>query len=223
MRMTDLSFFVFPAPDLHRLALPFCWALCLAALLSQALRRLPQLGWLIGAIGGWVYAPSLALAFVMPSLVLLVWSGYQTLVVWLVWLPSRFKPASFSIAQLPVGLLVWGLCLGYGLVVDTFHVWPTEQLRLSFSLYAWGFEASTLLIISTLWVVWGLCPGQLGGLLPQGLWLSGLWVLVVFAGLHEPTGNLWDALLDPMVWLACHRGLYQKIKRSRADVFDANR
>jgi hypothetical protein len=236
MTLTEIPFFVFPLPELHRLALPFCWALCLAALLtrlSQALitrLALPphwqQWGWLIGAGAGWIYAPTLALAFVMPSLVLLVWSSHQTLVIWL---PDRLKPASFSFDRIPAGLLMLGLLLGYGLVFDTFHIWPTEWLRLSFLLYAWGFEASTLLLISTLWVVWGLLPRQQGGLLQEAwlrvclsVWLSGLLVLLVFAGLHEPTGNLWDALLDPLVWVACHIGLYQKIRRSQPDACDAN-
>ena len=39
-----------------------------------------------------------------------------------------------------------------------------------------------------------------------------LGVLAVYVVLRVPTGNLWDALLDPFVWLALHGRVWRSLR-----------
>jgi hypothetical protein len=190
---------VLPLPEWHRVFLPVCWALCMAALFSQWSVKMarPRLSWSLGAALGWLYAPEWALAFVMPSLVLLSWSLYQTVRVWIY--PAKGHENQPTWPKLPIGLVLFWVGLGDVLVIDTFHAWPTSWTWAQQSFYAWGFETTPLLVLGLVWALSGVFPG-----ISLGLWLSGCAILLSFVLLHEPTGNLWDALLDPVVWGFSH-------------------
>jgi hypothetical protein len=104
------------------------------------------------------------------------------------------------------GLVLPGLLLGYLLLLDTFAVLPLQ-------LYAWGFSPALLPVLLALSLLPWLWRGP--AMLRQG---TPQWIvpaaLLLFAATRLPTGNLWDALLDPWLWLVCNgwlvRHLYRK-------------
>lgn len=157
------------------------------------------------------------------------------------WLPGHYSPAywlglafqapSVVTASLCVGMLVerlvpspgargsapapnrlktafafTGVVLGWALLLDTFALLPLQ-------LYAWGNSAAVvglvLVAAAVPWVVLG------GG--PQVL-RARTWVvpiaLLVFAAWHLPTGNVWDAMLDPWLWVALHVYLGRRVLRT---------
>lgn len=84
-----------------------------------------------------------------------------------------------------------GVALGWVLLLDTLGVWPV-------SVYHWGFHPAAaslaVLIAGIAWAVGGLrCPTH--------VCLLALGGAALFVTLRLPTGNLWDALLDPLLWL----------------------
>jgi hypothetical protein len=86
-----------------------------------------------------------------------------------------------------------GIAAGWLLLLDTFALLPGVQL------YAWGFSPAApavLLLVAVLpWVMSG----------SRGLvWLVAVALAAVFMGLHLPSGNAWDALIDPWLWAALH-------------------
>ena len=97
------------------------------------------------------------------------------------------------------GLRAWaavyvgaGVLLGWILLLDTFALLPVP-------VYAWGFESAAFLLVCGLvllpWVVAGA-----GAWRASGVWQVG--VAVALFGLWRwPSGNVWDALLDPWLWL----------------------
>ncbi|MDD5333673.1 MAG: hypothetical protein PHS32_08000 [Rhodoferax sp.] len=89
-------------------------------------------------------------------------------------------------------LLAFGVALGWLLLLDTLACLPV-------SVYAWGFAsaavAAMLVPASLLW----LLRGSLAAGLP---WM----VLTLFVLSRWPTGNVWDALLDPLLWLLLQLG-----------------
>ena len=93
--------------------------------------------------------------------------------------------------------VVLGGVLGWVLLLDTLALLPM-------SVYAWGFSSAALgvvaVITALLWVVLGGAPGNVAasGAVGPVLVLS---VLVLFVVTRLPSGNLWDALIDPLLWL----------------------
>jgi hypothetical protein len=92
------------------------------------------------------------------------------------------------------------------LMLDALAFWPR-------SVYALGFGAAALIAAA-------LCVMALGGLavragrpVPVGVLAV---VLLVFALTRLPSGNVWDALSDPLLWV----GLHLKLMR---DVFTTKR
>jgi len=94
--------------------------------------------------------------------------------------------------------------LGWALLLDTFALWPL-------SLYAWGFAPLTLGVL----VLLGCLPWLLRG----NATLSGLLVaaLLLHVLLRLPSGNVWDAVLDPWLWLLLQVDwLRRRLRRSHA-------
>lgn len=202
-----------------RMALTLGWSLVLALLgaglgwrLSLPRRRLLAL-----CLAGWTLLPGtltpdywLGLAFHAPSLsaiLLCVWMLWRTLFpsgMRLAWPhaggTNRGYPSMGSIALLLVAVL-----MGYALLLDTFAV-------LAVQLYSWGF--SPLLLLGLL--AGSLLPWILGGAGPQqkgpALWVAPM-ALLLFAATRLPTGNVWDALLDPWLWLLLHGQLLRQCYR----------
>jgi hypothetical protein len=96
--------------------------------------------------------------------------------------------------RMAVVLAALGGLVGWLLLLDSFAVLPLQ-------LYAWGFSPAALglVVLAALlpWVVVGhlAWSGQrlMGGVVPFSALVFVVWRL--------PTGNVWDALLDPWLWL----------------------
>lgn len=186
---------VLPGAGLLRFALPVMWAVALAGSVCALGPRLPyRWRWVLTMLTAvWALIPGplsitywLGLAFQMPSLVTgLIAAG------WLVaGLSQRrtFKASSPGLDRL--GLM--GIVLGWLLLLDTLALMPS-------SLYAWGFGTAALMLVSVLAVLfWAMVGGSALGF--RGLILMAA-VLVLFVVTRLPTGNLWDALLDPWLWV----------------------
>ena len=128
----------------------------------------------------------LGLAFQSPSLMSVV-----LCVGWLMPRPGR-EPGAAADAQAQKILLVLGTILGWVLLLDTL-AW------FSVSIYAWGFGSSAVaLALVVAMLLWLLIGFPVSALL--------LVVLALFVLTRAPTGNLWDALLDPLLWLALQFG-----------------
>ena len=206
-----------PAPWVMQLGLSMGWALVLALLgagltwrLSLNVRRVTAL-----VFGAWTLVPGpfspdywLGLAFHAPSLTatLLCGWGLQRLLFAVSGSLSAVQPG-FLRAQSPTWLLmVLPVLLGYALLLDTFAVLPLP-------LYVWGFSPALLIIM----LVLGLLPWMGRGRIESGV-ISGRWIapgaLLLFVITRLPTGNLWDALMDPWLWLILQwllvRGLYRQ-------------
>lgn len=155
--------------------------------------------WLPGA-----FTPDywLGLAFQAPSLVTtLLCAGllYDRLARTWAQGPEPEHRSALTLALLGVGA-------GWALLCDTFALLPVP-------LYAWGFSplaTATVLLLAVLpWVLWR------GGRRP---WLVPLAALL-FAALRLPSGNVWDAVLDPWLWLVLHGYLLRAIwRRHRAKI-----
>lgn len=201
-----------PAPMLAAVWLRLGWALVLAALVAVAVaaggRRCgaaPQrvragargLGL---AVMLWCALPGegsaafwLGLAFQAPSLSLGLLSAL--VLVQHCARPGRWtQRAADTLARMRAwaGLAV---LLGWVLLLDTFAVWPLALYPLGFGVAVW------LVLLAVVGLPWA--------------WRAGAWpthaavvgwglVLLGFALLRLPSGNVWDAVLDPWLWLLAH-------------------
>ena len=89
-------------------------------------------------------------------------------------------------------LLLPGVLLGWVLLLDTLAWFPV-------SVYAWGFAAPAVAVAVGAAALFWLQQGTRASALP-------LCVLALFVLTRLPTGNLWDALLDPWLWLVLQSG-----------------
>lgn len=183
---------VLPGDGLLRLALPVAWAIvlaCGALWLGRHWQPRMRFG-LAVLLGGVTLIPGpvspsfwLGLAFQIPSL--------MTLLICL-----AFGFGTVSARGSAGGWLYLsgvGVALGWLLLLDTLALLP-------FSLYHWGFSpialAGVALLVCLPWLVAGWVTSSLSGSLLT------LGVLGVFVVTRLPTGNLWDALIDPWLWVA---------------------
>lgn len=211
---------VLPAPGAMRLALHGMWAIvlgCAALGLAGRLTRTYRWG-LAVLVMAWTLLPGpaspaywLGLAFQTPSL--------MTAVMGLGWLVNRARraPGAGGAAMESGGgpalkiLAAAGVLLGWVLLLDTLAWLPV-------SVYAWGFGSATfaaaVLFTLLLWLLAGAAGGRQNapGRIVFGLPLS---VLALFVLTHLPTGNLWDALIDPWLWVALQLGWLISAARRR--------
>ncbi len=191
---------VLPQPTVMRLALHGLWAIVLGRVAMQAAGKLPRLArlGLVLFVMCWTLLPGKA----SPA----YWLGlaFQTLslmnaAICLAWLLPRLWPAldpDFQTPPAPLlevrGLTTVAVVLGWVLLLDTFAVWPV-------SIYAWGFGSVAFGVAAVAAALVWLPSGSVAAALP-------LAVLALFALTRLPTGNVWDALLDPWLWLALQIG-----------------
>lgn len=94
------------------------------------------------------------------------------------------------------------VALGWVLLLDTLAMLPLF-------IYPWGYGntavAAAALTSCLLWA----SPATRG----LGGW--GVVLVAVFALTHLPSGNLWDALIDPWLWLVAHGVLVRAAWRTR--------
>ena len=115
-------------------------------------------------------------------------------------LPSTRPGAGAGSVALESG----GGALGWVLLLDTFALWP-------FSLYAFGFSPAAVLVVALCAVVpWVIGSTHNTWRLPLVLLGGVLWAHVV---LRLPTGNVWDALLDPWLWAALQLAWLPRVLR----------
>lgn len=210
IRLTAVDTPVLPGLGLMTIGLCLAWGAVLAsvvALVGRAWSR-PVRACAVVAVALWCwmpgpYAPThwLGLAFQSPSISTVLLCG--------VFLRGQFFPLEPS--RVAVGAAVsrrhWvlaalGVVVGWLLLLDTLAVLPVQW-------YAWGFSpaAAGLALLLAL-LPWVFNRGER----PMGAtrWLAPSAALLFFA-LRLPTGNLWDALLDPWLWVALHVYLAQSI------------
>ncbi len=166
---------------------------------------------LTAAVSAWLPGPYgsaywLALVFQAPSTMAV------SLCAWLLWQRLRGTADADRSAGTNHVMLAWaamGALLGWCLLLDSFALLPC-------ALYAWGFSPAAsglvLLVLLLPWIWRGVAaPGhaaaKAGYLAPICLLVFALWRL--------PTGNVWDAVLDPLLWLALHAYLWLHTRARR--------
>ncbi|MDP2677241.1 MAG: hypothetical protein Q8O85_00780 [Rhodoferax sp.] len=188
-------------PDvvLQRWALQAAWALVLGAFTFVLASRFRP-AWRAGAaaaVAAWCLWPGpaspsywLGLAFQSPSLM-----GVALCLVW-AWRSKSPKPVAGPVSRAlswpGIVLASAGILFGWLLLGDMLAWWPV-------SVYAWGFGSGALALACALALLLWVLDGA--GLAGQRLTLSFAAVLLVFTLTRLPSGNLWDALLDPWLWL----------------------
>lgn len=201
-----------PVGWVMRLGLSLGWALVLAMGGAALAYRLPLAARraLALALALWTLIPGpqspdywLGLAFHAPSLSAMLVS------LWLLrrlLFPVPSSPWRRPVAAAPGWWLGTAVLLGYALLSDAFALLPVQM-------YAWGFSPALLLGLMALSLLPWLLRGKTTLAVGPELWIAPL-ALFLFAATRLPTGNLWDALLDPWLWLAAHiallRTLYQR-------------
>jgi hypothetical protein len=180
------------------------WALVLAALAATLLARAlsgrapwaPTMRWAMPLIvAGAVALPGpaspvywLGLAFQWPSVLL---SGLCAISLWRQW--SAHNPANL---RMPVPLAAGVAVLGTLLYADAMGWLALGWYAAGFAAYWAPATGAVLAVLATgcLWVQ----PRRLRTARPFPAAL--LAACTAYAVLRLPTGNLWDALLDPFVW-----------------------
>lgn len=191
---------VLPGPLAMQLALHLVWAVVLGAAvwrLTGKLSRTYRLG-LSGLLMVWTLVPGsaspaywLGLAFQTPSLT----SG----LICLIWLLNQLRRTPVPVGSAPMGtlnkLIGLGIVLGWVLLLDTLAWLPV-------SVYAWGFSSAAFSVLTLLavlaWILWGSAGANRGAGFLGPILVLGVLALFVFTRL--PTGNVWDALIDPWLW-----------------------
>ncbi len=94
---------------------------------------------------------------------------------------------------------------GYLLLLDTFAVLPWQ-------IYAWGFSPLLLIFLMAVTLLPGVLRGfKLSWSTPE-VWVAPT-ALLLFAATRLPSGNVWDALMDPWLWLFLNAVLLRSIYR----------
>jgi hypothetical protein len=196
-----------PTLWLMQACLSLGWAVVtagLGAVLAQKLSRHSH--WAAGAatvcaLWAWLPGPYsssywLGLAFQMPSICAVLLSAA---LLWDLFANARGQAQGRKGGKdhrAAIGWAVAGVALSACLALDTFAVFPV-------SVYAWGFSGFAVVVAlgSSLlpWVIWhNDRSGALHWIVPLAI--------ALFVALRLPTGNLWDALLDP--WLGVGLTVY---------------
>jgi hypothetical protein len=199
MNWTDMTHAVLPQAGLLPVWVKLSWALVISALVLRLTDRFKSTVWAAVVVAVAFLLPRLdvlsgylALAFQTPSLVLVAWAVWCWTDAWQQCKPVRTTPK----------IVAWlGVLLGWALVLDTLNYWPTW---FNPQLYALGFASASLW-----WVLTMIAAVLLFTQVSKRWALSAVAVVAVYVVLRLPTGNVWDALLDPFVWLALHVQLWR--------------
>lgn len=204
---------VLPGAGLMTIGLCLAWGAVLASVVAWVGRTWsrPVRACAVVAVALWCwmpgpYAPThwLGLAFQSPSISTVLLCG--------VFLRGQFFPAGSrrisvgaAASRGNIALAAVGVLAGWLLLLDTLALLPVE-------LYAWGVSpaATGLALLLT------LVPWMVGGDDAHGdtTWWFAPVVVLLFVALRWPTGNVWDALLDPWLWLALQVYLAKSILKS---------
>ena len=197
-----------PAPMVFRVYLDLAWGLVLAVLALPALARWAPRHerlkfWLPPVLLLWCLLPPGALSpAYWLGLALRAPSGLLALLcAWV--LLRHYRPQTSGPTPLQA-LRAWTwplVALGWVLLLDTFAL-------TSFSVYAWGYAPWLLGALAFA----GLLPALLKGQYAMpALWIS---VLLLHLVLRLPTGNAWDAVLDPALWIWLQVDALRRLRRA---------
>jgi hypothetical protein len=204
---------VLPAPWVAQIGMSTLWGVVLAwCAMALALRLRPALNvrerWTlvlaVMALSWWPGTASpaywLGLSFQSPSLALGWVAAYG---LWVQMLPAAGKPGPWAAGSPQITwLCALGVALGWVLMLDTLAMWPR-------SVYAMGFDAAALVVVGLTLVILGLWRAGLPAVLLAA-------VLLMFALTRLPTGNVWDALSDPLLWAGLHFKLMRDVLAQRS-------
>ena len=199
--LLDMDSPVLPTAALRQLGVHMLWGVVLAAAgwrMAYLLQPHWRLAWAacvgIGSSLPGPLSPAywLELAFASPS-----WTSVLLCGLWL-WRQTR-PQAVFSdpwsprpINHIPIRWVLCGIGLGWVLALDTFAALPVQQ-----SIYGWGFSplASVVLLIgaATAWIISA-----------RGVHALPFLAIALFVLTRLPSGNVWDAVSDPLLWLYLH-------------------
>lgn len=187
-----------PTLGAQQMWLHSAWALVLAWGVVVVLRRFFTGLWLPWGLAGivvvWVYLPGayspsywLGLAFQAPSVTTVGLCGIALVRM------TNARPQVFWGISDARGVLAMGILVGWLLLFDTFALLP------GVGLYAWGFSplAPAVLMVAV------VLPWVLSGARTV-VWLFALAVVTPLMVLHVPSGNAWDAVIDPWLWGTLH-------------------
>jgi hypothetical protein len=208
-----------PGAVLTSVALRAMWAVVLLVLLIRLLQGKSRRVQIFAATGLviWTLLPGsvslahwLGMAFMLPS--------WMTVLLCLHWLYHYIYPVDRALAYSTAGksilhaewlLALLGVMLGWWLMADMLLWLPTP-----YSVYAWGFSTGALVVCVLFavvpWLLWGvrLLPPDGGRI---SAWVLPVLALIAFVFTRLPSGNLWDALIDPWLWFALHLYLLRKL------------
>lgn len=165
--------------------LPLLWRRALAGVLAVAALLPGTLG-----LGYW-----LGLAFQIPSLTTM---GLALVVVATRWSDN---PQPVLTPRAVLLLSAAAVMLGWVMLLDTLAVLP-------WFIYPLGYGVAALAVLLVLSVLLIALPAS------RNVGFAAVLLAVVFAFTRLPSGNLWDALSDPLLWLFAHgvlvRALWQR-------------
>lgn len=213
---------VLPAPWLMALARHAGWALVLACLVLRGwlgTGYLPQ-RWRMASAGGlagllavaalWPGSVGLGywlgLAFQIPSLTTVGLAAVAVVVAGKsLWTrgsdPSQLQSQPMLSPSAVLCLSAVAVVLGWVMLLDTLALLP-------WFLYPWGYSAGAVAVWLVLAVLLIALP------ISRSVGVAALLLTVVFVVTRLPSGNLWDALSDPLLWLFAHgvlvRGVWRK-------------
>ena len=100
-------------------------------------------------------------------------------------------PGARDVSSMPTSLAVAVAASGIALYLDAIGL-------LSLGMYYWGFGPFAAPLVALAAIAGCALAAVLGRARPHAL--AALAALALFSILRLPTGNLWDALLDPLLW-----------------------
>ena len=179
---------------------------CLAGWLFAEHKHDVQVKWVTAlALAAWAWVPGpggaaywLGLAFQAPSATSVLMCAALLAMRLRVTGSNRATRLFYDTARSLGGTALWlawmGALLGWALLLDSFAVLPLQ-------LYAWGFSPAALFLVIVMALLpWAVgCSNSGSGLVAPGFVVPV--AALVFVVWRLPSGNVWDAILDPWAWL----------------------
>ena len=187
------------------------WSVLMAAVglgLATRMPRLPRLSRLLPWILGlWAWLPGtwgasywLGLAFQIPSLSA-AFLAMSVLLHSVLRKTTQPNESTQVTNQWGFAWVLIAVVTGLVLLLDTFA-------GFDFSIYQWGFSPLAFALALCLALLPWIVSGK-QGLRPAPVW-SMLAALLVYWFTRWPTGNVWDAVLDPCLWLVASAYLLRR-------------
>ncbi len=199
-----------PDTALRQIGVQMLWGTLLAAAGWRAGYRLPA-RWRAGfaaliALCSVVPGPAspaywLEMAFAAPSWTSALLCGFYLQMQVRQTAGLREDASGTAPAGIPWPWTAAGIALGWVLALDTFALLPLTD-----SLYGWGFTPlATLVLLLVAASAWLVKPD----------WATALPMLAIalYVATRLPSGNVWDAVTDPLLWLYLHGAVVLRVWR----------